>query len=316
MKKTILAALVIMASASLSTANAAKKEKKKTVEPVALNSTADSLSYAAGIEATRGLIDYLQQSYKVDTAYMADFVRGFQEAVKIAKTPQGNAYIAGLQIAQLVEQRIVPSAKQEIKSTNLPLNEDVFNKGFAAALTNDTAVFNVQSAVDYKKHMLAGQGEKWLAENAKKPGVKTTNSGLQYKVLVAGNGPVPKVSDEVEVVYEGRLIDGTVFDATSRHGSESDKFKAGNLIKGWTEALTLMPVGSKWELYIPQELAYGEREAGQIPPYSTLIFTLELKSIVEPQVKETPAETKEAPAEVKKAPAKNVSATKKSARKK
>ena len=87
--------------------------------------------------------------------------------------------------------------------------------------------------------------------------------------------------------YEGRTIDGNVFDATSKHhGAKTDKFNAGRLIKGWTEALTMMPVGSKWEIYIPQELAYGERGAGQIPPYSTLVFDLELVSIVKPEVKE------------------------------
>ena len=132
-----------------------------------------------------------------------------------------------------------------------------------------------------------GAGKCWLAENAKKEGVKVTPSGLQYKVLKEGNGEVPKASDEVEVIYEGRMLDGTVFDATSKHhGAKTDKFNAGRLIKGWTEALTMMPVGSKWEIYIPQELAYGERGAGQIPPYSTLVFDLELVSIVKPEVKE------------------------------
>ena len=137
---------------------------------------------------------------------------------------------------------------------------------------------------------MAGAGEKFLAENAKKPGVKVLPSGLQYKVIKAGQGEVPKATDEVEVIYEGRLIDGTVFDATSKHGgAKTDKFRAGNLIKGWTEALTTMPVGSKWQLYIPYELAYGERQAGQIPPYSTLVFDLELVSIVKPEVTSEPA---------------------------
>ena len=135
--------------------------------------------------------------------------------------------------------------------------------------------------------MLKGAGKRWLAENAKKEGVKVTPSGLQYKVLKEGNGEVPKASDEVEVIYEGRMLDGTVFDATSKHhGVKTDKFNAGRLIKGWTEALTMMPVGSKWEIYVPQELAYGERGAGQIPPYSTLVFDLELVSIVKPEAKE------------------------------
>jgi FKBP-type peptidyl-prolyl cis-trans isomerase FklB len=90
---------------------------------------------------------------------------------------------------------------------------------------------------------------------------------------------VPQRSDKVKVNYEGRLIDGTVFDASSKHGTEPASFRADQVIKGWTEALTMMPVGSKWQLFIPQELAYGERGAGQIPPYAALIFDVELVSI-------------------------------------
>ena len=107
----------------------------------------------------------------------------------------------------------------------------------------------------------------------------TTPSGLQYKVLVKGNGEIPSVDDEVTVKYEGRLIDGTVFDSSYKRPGETSKFRPNQVIKGWTEALTMMPVGSKWELYIPQNLAYGERQAGKISPYSTLIFTVEMVSV-------------------------------------
>ncbi len=285
-----MTALVLVASASLFAASAANKKKtEKKVAPVVLASEGDSLSYAAGVYATRGLIPFIQQSYKVDTAYMADFVRGYEAAIEKANTPQGTAYITGMQIAQMVAQRILPSTKQELMSTKDSISDALFSKGFIAAISNDTTFFTEKQAADFKRHALAGAGEKFLAENAKKPGVKVLPSGLQYKVIKEGNGEVPKSSDEVEVIYEGRLVDGTVFDATSKHGdAKTDKFRAGNLIKGWTEALTLMPVGSKWQLYIPQELAYGERQAGQIPPYSTLVFDLELVSIVKPEpLKET-----------------------------
>ena len=104
-------------------------------------------------------------------------------------------------------------------------------------------------------------------------------SGLQYKVLKAGTGDIPKATETVKVKYEGRLVDGTVFDASSRHGDQPVSFRANQVIKGWTEALTLMPVGSKWTLYIPYELAYGEREQGQIKPFSALIFDVELIDI-------------------------------------
>ena len=290
MKKYLMIALVLVASASLFTASAAKKKNVKKVTPVVLATESDSLSYAAGVHATRGLIPFIQQSYKVDTAYMADFIRGYEEAIAKANTPQGTAYIVGMQIAQMVNQRILPGTREELKSAKDSIDAAMFSRGFVAALANDTTLFSEKKAGEFKTQILAGAGEKFLAENAKKPGVKVLPSGLQYKVIKAGQGEVPKATDEVEVIYEGRLIDGTVFDATSKHGgAKTDKFRAGNLIKGWTEALTTMPVGSKWQLYIPYKLAYGERQAGQIPPYSTLVFDLELVSIVKPEVKAEPA---------------------------
>ena len=290
MKKYLMTALVLVASASLFTASAAKKKNVKKVTPVVLATESDSLSYAAGVHATRGLIPFIQQSYQVDTAYMADFIHGYEEAIAKANTPQGTAYIVGMQIAQMVNQRILPGTREELKSAKDSIDAAMFSRGFVAALANDTTLFTEKKAGEFKTQILAGAGEKFLAENAKKPGVKVLPSGLQYKVIKAGQGEVPKASDEVEVIYEGRLIDGTVFDATSKHGgAKTDKFRAGNLIKGWTEALTTMPVGSKWQLYIPYKLAYGERQAGQIPPYSTLVFDLELVSIVKPEVKAEPA---------------------------
>ena len=290
MKKYLMTALVLVASASLFTASAAKKKNVKKVTPVVLATESDSLSYAAGVHATRGLIPFIQQSSKVDTAYMADFIRGYEEAIAKANTPQGTAYIVGMQIAQMVNQRILPGTREELKSAKDSIDAAMFSRGFVAALANDTTLFSVKKAGEFKTQILAGAGEKFLAANAKKPGVKVLPSGLQYKVIKAGQGEVPKATDEVEVIYEGRLIDGTVFDATSKHGgAKTDKFRAGNLIKGWTEALTTMPVGSKWQIYIPYELAYGERQAGQIPPYSTLVFDLELVSIVKPEVKAEPA---------------------------
>ena len=290
MKKYLMTALVLVASASLFTVSAAKKKNVKKVTPVVLATESDSLSYAAGVHATRGLIPFIQQSYQVDTAYMADFIRGYEEAIAKANTPQGTAYIVGMQIAQMVNQRILPGTREELKSAKDSIDAAMFSRGFVAALANDTTLFTEKKAGEFKTQILAGAGEKFLAENAKKPGVKVLPSGLQYKVIKAGQGEVPKATDEVEVIYEGRLIDGTVFDATSKHGgAKTDKFRAGNLIKGWTEALTTMPVGSKWQLYIPYKLAYGERQAGQIPPYSTLVFDLELVSIVKPEVKAEPA---------------------------
>ena len=123
-------------------------------------------------------------------------------------------------------------------------------------------------------------GEKFLAENKAKEGVVALPSGLQYKILKEGNGPKPKASDTAKCHYEGRLTDGTVFDSSIRRG-EPAEFPVGGVIQGWVEALQLMPVGSKWQLYIPSELAYGTHGAGQaIGPDETLIFDVELLAIV------------------------------------
>lgn len=123
------------------------------------------------------------------------------------------------------------------------------------------------------------EGEAFLAENAKKEGIKVTESGLQYEVLTAAEGPKPKATDKVKVHYEGTLIDGTVFDSSYRRG-ESISFGLNQVIAGWTEGVQLMSVGSKYKFYIPYNLAYGERGAGaNIPPYAALIFTVELLGI-------------------------------------
>ena len=144
----------------------------------------------------------------------------------------------------------------------------------------------IQTAETRKQQEMAAKGkvhkeagEKFLAENAKKAGIVTLPSGLQYEVLNEGTGRKPKATDQVRCHYEGTLIDGTVFDSSYKRNQPAT-FACNQVIKGWTEALTMMPVGSKWELYIPQELAYGDRESGKIPPFSMLIFTVELLEIV------------------------------------
>lgn len=130
---------------------------------------------------------------------------------------------------------------------------------------------------------IAGQakeaGEKFLAENAKRPEVKTTPSGLQYEVIEATIGQKPKATDKVKVHYEGTLTDGTVFDSSYKRG-EPITFGLNQVIKGWTEGLQLMSIGSKYKLYIPYQLGYGAQGAGAaIPPYAALIFTVELLGI-------------------------------------
>lgn len=127
---------------------------------------------------------------------------------------------------------------------------------------------------------LAG-GAAFLAENAEKEGVTVLESGLQYQVLEPGDGPKPAATDTVTTHYEGRLIDGTVFDSSLKR-NEPVSFALNRVIPGWTEGLQLMPTGAKWRLFVPSDLAYGPRPAGQIPPNSTLIFDVELISIDTP----------------------------------
>ena len=202
----------------------------------------------------------------------------------------------GISIAQQLVDRMLPGVKKELEGTADSIVSSAFFKGFCDAMMQDTTLFKVSDAEkSFKAKMETIQAEKeerlyganrnagrqFLAENAKKDGVITLPSGLQYKVLTQGTGAVPTTSDKVKVHYEGRLIDGTVFDASRKHGDEPTEFRPTDVIKGWTEALTMMPVGSKWQVYIPFELAYGSRDAGQIKPYSALIFDIELVGIVD-----------------------------------
>ena len=298
MKNLAIVALALLAGASQVAQAAVKKTavKAKTlkVQPAQLKTSSDTLSYAAGMSMTNGLIPYLVQQEGVDTAYMADFVRGFQEMIAKKGDPKTKAYSAGLAIASRVQSNMLPQIKNQFTDSPDQVVEPLVIRGFVDALKNDTTVMNMgkaevvfraKSEADKaaKDEKLYGPnreaGEKFLAENAKKDSVITLPSGLQYKVLVKGTGDIPKATDRVQVNYEGKLIDGTVFDASSKHGSKPATFRPDQVIKGWTEALTMMPVGSKWQLFIPQNLAYGSRNAGQIKPFSALIFTVELVGI-------------------------------------
>ncbi|MBQ9339524.1 MAG: FKBP-type peptidyl-prolyl cis-trans isomerase [Paludibacteraceae bacterium] len=137
----------------------------------------------------------------------------------------------------------------------------------------------IQDAIDNIKYgNVKSEGEAFLEANKLKDGIVVTESGLQYEVLKEGKGPKPSATDRVKVHYHGTLIDGTVFDSSVERG-EPITFGLNQVIKGWTEGVQLMPVGSKYRFFIPQELGYGGREAGKIPPYSTLIFEVELLGI-------------------------------------
>lgn len=203
--------------------------------------------------------------------------------IKLETVEQKASYGIGLQMGQ------------QLAGAGLPdLEVDAIAKGIATATAGDMPEISVddinnalrelhtkaeQIRQENAKSVIA-EGEAFLAENAKRPEVNVTESGLQYEVLVEGEGEIPSSDKTVRVHYHGMLTDGTVFDSSVTRGTPAE-FPVTGVIKGWVEALQMMPVGSKWKLTIPQELAYGERGAGaSIPPYAVLVFEVELLDIL------------------------------------
>ena len=284
-KMSFLAVAVAAAGLASCTAQAPKANLKSEI---------DSLSYMMGVSNTRGLDQYITQQLGVDSAYIADFIKGVKEGA--AKSgPANDAYLAGLQIGHQVSGQMFEGMNRRLFAgdSTMSLSKDDFLAGFIETLEKKNVIdLEVasegvqqkaeaiqQKALEAKYADNKKAGEDFLAENAKKEGVVTLPSGLQYKVITEGTGAIPADSNVVTVNYRGTLIDGTQFDS-SYDRKEPFKTHVKQVIKGWTEALQLMPVGSKWELYIPSELAYGARgTGGQIKPFSTLIFEVELLSI-------------------------------------
>ena len=287
MKKVSLI-LVLAATAVLSSCTAQAPKAN-------LANEVDSLSYAIGLARTEGLDQYLAQQ-GIDSTQMAMFIKGFNEgARKIGKDDA--AYMAGLQIGQMVSKQWVEGFNRQIfgNDSTMTLSRENMLAGFLTGVAKVKGAMTKEKAQEYmtkqmdtiKEKAIAEKyadnkaaGEKFLAENKEKEGVITLPSGLQYKVIKEGKGAKPTETDRVKVNYRGTLIDGKEFDSSYKR-NEPATFRANQVIKGWTEALTMMPVGSKWELYIPSELAYGTRETGgDIKPFSTLIFEVELLEIV------------------------------------
>ncbi len=271
-----------------------KPEVAKTVKPVVIKNQMDSLAYTMGMAQTQGLKDYLTSKMEMDTAYFDDFIRGLKEVATSTDKKQ-NAYHLGILIGQQLNSQMLKGVNEEIfgKETTQSINKDLYLEGFIAGTMGKGGIVSVDAAQKYvqenmekiKNGNLEQQygankeaGIKFLAENKTKEGVVTTASGLQYKIITKGTGEIPTADSKVKVHYKGTLLDGTEFDNSYKR-NEPATFGAGQVIKGWTEALTLMPVGSKWELYIPYELAYGSRDAGPIKPFSTLVFEVELLGI-------------------------------------
>ncbi len=309
-------ALAMVVGASTMAATKKKKTTKKEAEVAVVKPDTVPLnvfSQAMGMAQTKGLKSFLQMNVGIDTTkYMADFVRGMKDMESKMEDPKMKAYAMGLQIAQQVFGDFPKRINQQI--TGSPdttfLNVEEYKKGFLnvmddvqTPMTVDSAAALVQKQMEYyfneKLERDFGQnrrdGEEFLAQNGKLKDVKTTPSGLQYKIIKQGTGPIPQKDSQVKVNYKGTLIDGTIFDTTE--GKTPFQTNVAHVIKGWTEALTMMPVGSKWEIYVPQDLAYGKRETGKIKPFSTLIFEIELLEIVElPKANQPKTAAPQAPA--------------------
>ena len=286
-KLTIMAATAIAASALFSCGG-------NTPKP-SLKNDIDTVSYAIGMAQTQGLMPYLANAKGVDTTMIAEFIQGLTDAVNAGEDKKKAAYFAGIEIGQQI-------AGQAFKGINgmlfgddstQTISTNNFMAGFISAITGKDQRMTIKEADSTAQAMVEtikartmekkyGEAKKknedFLAENKGKEGVVTLPSGVQYKILKEGKGAIPADTSNVEVNYEGKLIDGTVFDSSLERGKPAT-FAVNKVIAGWQEVLKMRPVGSEWEIYIPQDKAYGSSETGNIPPFSTLIFKVELLGI-------------------------------------
>ncbi len=288
MKKfTILAAAAIVAAGFASCGKSTPKAD--------LKNNVDSLSYAIGMAQTQGLKDYLASNLGVDTAYIDEFIKGLNEGANAGDDKKKAAYYAGIQIGQQISNQMVRGINHELfgNDSTKTISLKNFMAGFISGTTGKKGLMTVEQAQDVAQRKMQEikdeamskqygaykkQNAAFVAKYSKGADVKKLKGGVCYKVLTAGTGEVPTANSTVKLMYEGKTIDGKVFDS-SYERNEPASFQVNQVIPGFTEALTHMPVGSTWEVVIPQDMAYGSRDQGQIKPFSTLIFKIQLISI-------------------------------------
>jgi len=287
MKKfSILAAIAVAAILGSCTNGTPKANLKDDV---------DTLSYAIGLAQTQGLKDHLSMRLDVDTTYMDEFLKGLVEASNAGDNKKKDAYYAGLQMGMQIRKQWIPSINYDLFGDDSTHTASLRNFviAFVSGASGKSTLMTVEEAQAKAQELMVSvkgrvieekysewkkQCESYMAEIAKKEGVKELGDGIYYEVLTEGTGAIPADTNRVSVHYEGKLLNDTIFDSSYQRG-EPAKFRCNQVIAGWTKALTQMPVGSTWMVYIPQEQAYGEREAGKISPFSCLIFKIELLGI-------------------------------------
>ena len=283
-KLTLAAATAVVAAGFMSCGNSAPKAD--------LKNDVDTVSYAIGLAQTQGLKEYLVRGLGVDTAYLDEFYRGLNTGVNAGDDKKKAAYYAGIQIGQQISNQMLKGINRELfgDDSTKTISLKNFMAGFISGTSGEGGLMTVEEAQRLAQLKMSAikaksmeqqygenkkAGEKYLAEYAKQAGVKKLDHGVLYKVIKEGTGEMPKDTSTVRVHYEGKTIDGKVFDS-SYERKEPITLRANQVIPGWTEALTHMPVGSTWEVVIPQDQTYGDRETSKIKPFSTLIFKIEL----------------------------------------
>lgn len=284
-KSLLIVALALTVGLPASARSRKKIQEKKRPKITLLQPVpADSFSYAMGVAQSASLRQYLLMREGVDSAYLNDAVCGLMAKYNEEAVKGKVAYAAGLKIGQMNATNVIPSLNKMAtgKADSAYIDRDLFVKGLGqgvlkqpTSISEEQALAIIERQTAYIRQRDSIANADFLSKNKRVPGVITSKSGLQYKILKEGTGATPSDTSQVEVNYEGRLIDGTVFDSSYKRG-QSATFGCNQVIKGWTEALTMMKEGDVWELYIPYNLAYGERGNQSIPPYATLIFKVEL----------------------------------------
>lgn len=288
MKKLTFAAVAAVSAAMLvSCGNSTPKAN--------LKSEIDTVSYAMGVMQGQSLKEYMTRGMGIDTAYVDEFIKGLNVGVNAGDDKKKSAYYAGVQIGQQISNQMVKAINHDLFGDDSTKSVSMKNlmaalicgvKGEKTIMTAEQAQMVWQAKSQAIKAMSMEQqygknkaeGAKFIAEYAKKAGVKKLEGGVLYRVIKEGKGEMPKDTSLVRVHYEGKTVDGKVFDS-SYERKEPVQLRANQVIPGWTTALTHMPVGSTWEVVIPYDKAYGDRETPQIKPFSTLIFKIELVGV-------------------------------------